>query len=184
MNLKKRGLYQVFSLILLCLINIGVFAETRIAILEFELKDLTLAPRILSEIERTASIKPLLERELKSAGYVIVNIDHKSQADSNAGVGYLFDHSDVVAKLGKGFDVDYVLVGRLHKPSFLFAYLMGHLVRTSDGKLIGNYISEAKGPNKKLTIKTVESLAVKIDKTLDNSYIPPSPSKKYNHVAE
>ncbi len=178
MNFKKRGLYQVFSLILLCLISIGVFAETRIAILEFELKDLTLAPRIPSEIERTASIKPLLERELESAGYIIVNIDHKSQADSNAGVGYLFDHHDVAAKLGKEFNVDYVLVGRLHKPSFLFAYLMGHLVRVSDAKLIGNYISEAKGPNKKLTIKTVESLTVKIDKTLDNSYTPPPPSKK------
>ena len=178
MNFKKVWLYQVFSLILLCLINIGVFAETRIAILEFELKDLTLAPRIPSEIERTASIKPLLERELKSAGYTIVNIDHKNQIDSNAGVGYLFDHHDTAAKLGKEFDADYILVGRLHKPSFLFAYLMGHLIRVSDAKLIGNYISEAKGPNKKLTVKTVESLTVKIDKTLDNSYIPPPSSKK------
>jgi hypothetical protein len=177
MSFKKMWIYQGFSLILLCLINSCVFAETRIAILEFELKDLTLAPRIPSEIERTASIKPLLEAELKSAGYVIVNIDHKSQADSNAGVGYLFDHQDVVAKLGKQFNVDYVLVGRLHKPSFLFAYLMGHLVRVRDARLIGNYISEAKGPNKKLTIKTVESLTVKIDKTLDNRYTPPPPAK-------
>ena len=99
----------------------------------------------------------------------------ESQKSADGGIGYLFDHYyDVAAKLGKQFGADYVLVGRLHKPSFLFAYLMGHLVRVSDGKLIGNYISEAKGPNKKLTIKTVESLAVKIDKTLDNRYSPPS----------
>ncbi len=52
--------------------------------------------------------------------------------------------------------------------------MMGHLIRVSDAKLIGNYISEAKGPNKKLTVKTVESLAVKIDKALDNRYTPPS----------
>lgn len=166
--------FKIYGLILLCFTSIGVFAETKIAILDFELKDLTLAPRIPSEIERTASIKPLLEGELKSAGYIIVNIDHKSQTDSDAGVGYLFDHHDVAAKLGGKFNADYVLVGRLHKPSFLFAYMMGHLVRVSDAKLIGNYISEAKGPNKKLTVKTVESLAVKIDKTLDNSYTPPS----------
>jgi hypothetical protein len=184
MNFKKYGYIKFIPLILLCLVNIGAFAETRIAILEFELKDLTLAPRIPSEIKRTASIKPLLERELKSAGYVIVNIDYQSQIDSNAGVGYLFDHNDVVAKLGKEFNADYVLVGRLHKPSFLFAYLMGHLVRVSDAKLIGNYISEAKGPNKKLTIKTVESLTVKIDKTLDNNYTPSPPSKNQNHVSE
>lgn len=171
-------IYRVFSLLLIYLINSSVFAETRIAILEFELKDLTLAPRIPSEIKRTASIKPLLETELKKADYVIINVDHKSQELANSGVGYLFDHHDVAAKLGKQFNADYVLVGRLHKPSFLFAYLMGHLIRVSDSKLIGNYISEAKGPNKKLTIKTVESLAVKIDKTLDNKYSPPPANKK------
>ncbi len=94
------------------------------------------------------------------------------------GVGYLFAHHDTAAKLGEQVGADYVLVGRLHKPSFLFSYLMGHLVRVSDAKLIGNYISEAKGPNLKLTIKTVESLAVKIDKTLDNKYSPPPPKTK------
>ena len=104
---------------------------------------------------------------------MIINIDPESQKIANGGVGYLFDHHDVAAELGKQFGVDYILVGRLHKPSFLFAYLMGHLVRVSDEKLIGNYISEAKGPNKKLTIKTVESLAVNIAKTLDNRYSPP-----------
>ncbi len=161
------------STVLLCLISFSVFAETKIAILDFELKDLTLAPRIPSEIKRTASIKPLLETELKTADYVIINIDPESQKNANAGIGYLFDHHDIAAKLGKQFGADYVLVGRLHKPSFLFAYMMGHLVRVGDEKLIGNYISEAKGPNIKLTVKTVESLAVKIDKTLDNRYSPP-----------
>ena len=157
--------------------SIGVFAETSIAILDFELKDLTLVPRTPVEIKRTASIKPLLEAELKKADYVIINIDPGSQKLADSGVGYLFDHHDVAAKLGRQFDADYILVGRLHKPSFLFAYLVGHLIRVSDAKLIGNYVSEAKGPNQKLTIKAVESLAVKIDKTLENRYTPP-PSKQ------
>ena len=82
-------------------------------------------------------------------------------------MGYLFDHHDVAANLGQQFGADYVLVGRLHKPSFLFAYLMAHLIKVSDAELVGNYISEAKGPQKKMTVKAVESLAVKIDKTLD-----------------
>ena len=175
MKIKKNvHIRNLISSVILCLISGGVFAETRIAILDFELKDLTLAPRIPAEIKRTASIKPLLETELKKAAYVIIDITPESQKLADGGVGYLFDHHDVAAQLGKQFGADYVLVGRLHKPSFLFAYMMGHLVRVSDGKLIGNYISEAKGPNKKLTIKTVESLAVKIDKTLDNRYSPPS----------
>ncbi len=179
MSIKKHIRWnRLFSFVLLVCISFSLLARTKIAILEFELKDLTLAPRIPAEIKRTASIKPLLEAELKSADYTIIDIDLESQKMADSGVGYLFDHHDVAAKLGKQFGAEYVLVGRLHKPSFLFAYLMGHLIRVSDGKLIGNYISEAKGPNIKLTIKTVESLTVKIDKTLDNHYTPPPPSKK------
>jgi len=179
MRIKKHiCLNPSFILALLIFMSFSLSAETKIAVLEFELKDMTLAPRIPAEIKRTASIKPLLEAELKSADYTIINIDRESQKAANSGVGYLFDHHDVAAKLGKQFGADYVLVGRLHKPSFLFSYLMGHLIRVKDSKLIGNYISEAKGPNIKLTIKTVESLTVKIDKTLDNRYLPPPPSKK------
>ncbi len=62
----------VLASIILCFISAPIVAETRIAILDFELKDLTLLPRISSEIKRTASIKPLLEKELADAGYVII----------------------------------------------------------------------------------------------------------------
>ena len=168
---------KTLLLILLSGISLNLFAGSKIAILEFELKDLTLKPRIPAEITRTASIKPLLETELKTANYEIINITPKNQKFANSGVGYLFDHHDIAANLGKQAGADYVLVGRLHKPSFLFSYLLGHLIRVKDGKLIGNYISEAKGPNIKLTIKTVQSIAVKIDKTLDNNYTPPSSKK-------
>lgn len=152
-----------------------VNAETRIAILDFELNDLTMKPRTAAEIKRTASLKPLLERELKSADYRIVSIDSASQDKASSGFGYLFDHDDVAAELGKTVGADYVLVGRLHKPSFLFAYIMGHLIRVKDGHLIGNYISETKGGDEKLTLKGIESLADKIDKDLDNRYTPPAP---------
>ncbi len=130
MNTKKYTRWnQLFSLIILGCMSFNLSAETKIAILEFELKDMTLAPRIPAEIKRTASIKPLLEAALKTADYTIIDIDLESQKFADSGVGYLFDHDDVAAKLAKGFGADYVLVGRLHKPSFLFSYLMGHLVR-------------------------------------------------------
>ncbi len=165
---KNRSIHESLFLIILCFLNGSVFAETRIAILEFELKDLTMIPRTPAEIKRTQSIKPLLEAELKKMNYLIINIAPKYQKIANSGVGYLFDHHDVAANLGKQFNADYVFVGRLHKPSFLFAYLMGHLIRVRDSKLIGNYVSEAKGPNKKITVKAVESLAIQIDRALDH----------------
>jgi len=179
MSIKKQVHWnRLLSLIILVCMSFSLSAGTKIAILEFELKDLTLKPRIPAEIKRTTSIKPLLEAELKTADYEIIKINLKDQKFADSGVGYLFDHHDTAAKLGEKVGAEYVLVGRLHKPSFLFSYLMGHLIRVNDAKLIGNYISEAKGPNIKLTIKTVQSLAVKIDKTLDNKYTPPPPSKK------
>ncbi|CAD6872235.1 DUF2380 domain-containing protein [Methylomonas fluvii] len=159
------------------LMSINLQAAPSLAVLEFELKDLTLKPGVPAEIKRTTSIKPLLEGELRSAGYQIVNIPLPAQQEADSGVGYLFDHADVAAQLGKKFDADYVLVGRLHKPSFLFAYLMGNLVRVKDAQLVGKFISESKGPNAELTIKAVESLTVKIDNILDHRYTPPPPVK-------
>jgi len=164
--------------LLLCLISVNLYAAPSIAVLKFELKDVTLKPGVPAEIKRTASIKPLLEGELRSAGYQIANIPLPAQEEANSGVGYLFDHADVVAKLGKEFGADYVLVGRVHKPSFLFAYIIGDLVRVADAQLVGKFISESKGPtNAELTIKAVESLTVKIDDILEHRYTPPPPVK-------
>jgi hypothetical protein len=141
-------------------------AAPRIAVLDFELKDLTPAPNVPAEIARTASIKPLLEQELAKAGYRIVQIGPNDIAKAAAGPGYLFDHHDLAAELAQTAQADYIVVGRLHKPSYLFIYLMAHLVDARRGKLIGDYISEVKGGEKKLTLKGVESLAGKITRTL------------------
>jgi hypothetical protein len=168
---------MIKQLLFLFLISFETIAAPKIAVLDFELKDLTLAPGIPAEIQRTASIKPLLEAELRKGGYEIVNIPISAQNQANSGIGYLFDHPDVAGQLGKQFNADYVLVGRLHKPSFLFAYLMGNMAKVSTGQWAGNFISESKGPNAELTIKAVESLVVKIDKVLDNRYTPPAPNK-------
>jgi mannose-6-phosphate isomerase-like protein (cupin superfamily) len=174
---SNTGLRHLFGALFLCLFSIGVFAETSIAILDFDLNDQTLIPRTPAEIQRTASIKPMLEGELKRAGYKIISVDLNVQHEANAGFGYLFDHNDIAAGLAKNAGADYIVVGRLHKPSFLFAYIMGHLVRAKDGQLIGNYITETKGGDKKLTLKGVEDLAVKIDNDLDKIYAPPPPSR-------
>ncbi len=168
---------KILPCLWLYLLSFNLWAETRIAILDFELKDMTLAPGIPAEIKRTASIKPLLENELKSAGYRIIEIPLSAQQAANSGVGYLFEHADVAAQLGKNYGADFLLVGRLHKPSFLFVYLMGNLINTGNGQWLGKFITESKGTYPKLTKKAVEGLAVKIDEALDRRYTPPLPAK-------
>jgi hypothetical protein len=43
--------------------------------------------------------------------------------------------------------------------------------------LLGNFIVESKGGDKKLTLKGVETMTVKIDQILDKAYTPPEPKK-------
>jgi hypothetical protein len=115
-------------------------AETTIAVLGFELNDLTGLPPTPEERARTASIQPLLEKALgQEDRYRVIAIDPHLAAQADAGFGYPFDHADAAAKLGRQQGADWVLVGRLHKPSFLFAYIMAHLVDTHTGRLAGNY---------------------------------------------
>ena len=141
------------------------FGRPKIAVLDFELRDLTVLPGVPAEIERTASVKPLLEEELAKSGYEIVKIPLAAQKQATSGFGYLLDHHDVAAQLGQEFNADYVLVGRLHKPSFLFVYLMVHLVDAKSEALVADYLSEVKGGEKKLTRKGVEDLVVKVNTT-------------------
>ena len=164
--MKINTLHCIIFALLMSLGFADVEAEPRIAVLDFELMDMTLAPRLPAEIARTASIKPMLENALKKSGYEIVSINLDAQRQATAGVGYLFDHPDAAAQLAVQFGADYVLVGRLHKPSFLFFYLLGHLVDVKKQTLAGEYTYEVKGGEKKLIGKGVESFTEKISKTL------------------
>lgn len=158
-----KNINIVFVLLfLLTLFSGSVYAEVRIGVLDVELKDVTLLPNRPEERERTASIQPLLTTELEKAGVVVLAIDSSAQQAATMGKGYLFDHADVAAQLGKKVGADYVIVGRLHKPSFLFAYLLAQVVEVKSGMLIDSLSVEAKGSGKKTTAKAVEVLADKI----------------------
>ncbi len=147
----------------------SVQAAERMAILNFELKDLTLAPGTEAELARTESIAPLLRNELeKKYGYQIISIASHIQNEADVAVGYLFDHADVAADLCKQHGADWITVGRLHKPSFLFAYIKAHLINCNSKKPVGNFTIEVKGAAKNLTAKGVAKLAIEIDQTIQS----------------
>src|SRR5690606_10902441 len=119
----------VTLLSLLALFSLPVSAETGIAVLDFELKDLTPMPRTPAELERTASVAPLLREALaEDGGYEMVMIDPEAQGEAGLAVGYLFDPPALAAELGRQFGPDWTALRRLHKPSYLFAYLKVLLV--------------------------------------------------------
>lgn len=148
-----------------------VFADIPIAVLEFELNDLTQLPRTPEELERTGSIGSLLREALaKMGGYQLVPID-RDAAEADAAFGYLFDHPDLAAKLGRRFGAEWVAVGRVFKPSFLFAYLRVRLVNVKTQQLAGDYDVRIEGHMKKVAERGAASLADQIDQTIKRSLV-------------
>jgi hypothetical protein len=145
--------------------------DIAVAVLDFELNDLTLNltpnPVNPEEVARTATLKPLLAEALaKKGGYRLVDIDAGSQAGANAGFGYLWDHPDVAAELGRKFGADWVVVGRNHKASFLFVYFKANLVDARTGRLVQDFTVEVKGQQQKITPKGIARMAEQVDEAI------------------
>lgn len=148
--------------------SLPAFAENRIAVLDFELHDLTLLPRAPEELKRTAAVAPLLREALENKDtYESVIIDPDTQAKANVAFGYLFDRPELAAELGERYTADWVAIGRVHKPSYLFAYLKVRLVNVRERRLVGDFAVEVKGYLKRLTERGVARLAEEIVRAIN-----------------
>ena len=151
-------------LLLLLLVSNGLYASPRIAILNFELDDMTALPNTPQEQQRTASMRPLLEQAMQKVGdYEIIRIDSHVQAAANAGFGYLFHFKDLAAKLGRQNGADWVVVAQHSKPSFLYSYLLVHLIPVNTPDLNTDFAIELKGNHEQVTQRGVNALAKKIN---------------------
>jgi len=160
MNCLKSTLIAL-AINLLLLSNVD--AAQRIVILNFELNDMTYLPNTPQEQLRTASIRPLLEQAISQSGdYKIIHINTEAQAAANSSFGYLFRFNDLAAKLGEQFGADWIIVSQHTKPSFLFSYLMAHVINVKTQTLTASYDIELKGNHEKVTQRGVKSLANKI----------------------
>ena len=145
-----------------------VASAAGIAVLDFELNDLTLNPNVVEETERTATLRPLLVEQLTDHHNITVIANPASaKVEADKGQGYLFDRPALVAKIGREIGVDWVVSGRLHKASFLFVYLKAQLINTQTDQVAADFVVEIKGPQKKLTKKGIESLARQINSALE-----------------
>jgi hypothetical protein len=180
MKVSKQFCSQLMGLALAYLVAGSAHAAgTRIAILDFELKDLTgVTPVPADEVDRTASVAPLLRETLAKYGsYQVIAIKGEDQLQADEGFGYLFDHPDEAAKLGARYGAELVAVGRVHKPSFLFAYLKVHLVDVHTRQVVGDYVVEVKGSARQVTERGTVVLARQIDESLQRAKAPNANSK-------
>lgn len=145
----------------------SVNAEIRIAILDFELSDITSLPNTRAELIRTGSIKPLLEQAIsQEAGYEIIRIKSEEQKFVNAGFGYLFRFHDEAAKLGMKYGADWIIVGQHSKPSFLESSLIADVINIETARRVAELIVDLKGNHEKVTERAVKELAGKIKTTI------------------
>ncbi|MGD0960756.1 MAG: DUF2380 domain-containing protein [Methylomonas sp.] len=166
----RRALLGAFLLLFL----VNGYAGQRIAVLDFELNDITSLPNTAPEQTRTASIRPLLEQAIRQEGdFEIVQVSPAAQAEANAGFGYLFRFPELAAKLGKQVGADWVIVGQHSKPSFLFSYLQAQLVPVNGGAPIARLNIELKGNHVSVTQHGVAMLAGKVGRLIaERSALP------------
>lgn len=134
-------------------------AASTIAVLDFELRDLTLTPNQPAEVDRTTRVAPALRSALQRRGLSALVGSAQRQAEADKSVGYLFDHPDEAATLGAAVGAQWIAVGRLHKPSELFAYLQVELVDACARRSVGSFSVEIKGRGRTLLERGTEALA-------------------------
>lgn len=157
---------KLLTLLLICAASTGV-AAPRIAVLDFELNDITSLPNTPAELRRTLTMAPLLIEALnKNAHYQTVGIPTDLQKVANGSFGYLFHYPDEAATLGQQQHVDWIVVSQHSKPSFLFSYLWVYLVDVPTKAIVARYDIELKGSHEKVTRHAIDTLAKKIHETI------------------
>ena len=150
-------------------------ADSNIAVPDFELLDLTLklsdpkkaAENDAQEQKKVELIETLLRDGItNTAGYTLIAISIEARNEADKGVGYLFDCTSCSAELGRNHDADYILIGRLHKPSYLFSYIIVRVIDTQANKLINEFLSEVKGKPSKSIPGAIDNLLIKINETI------------------
>ncbi len=141
--------------------------QQSIMVLHFELNDLTSQQPDSIESERTTTIKPMLEQALQIDSRQVIEFDPVLQQRVDHGHGYLYDHISVAAKLGREVNARWVIVGRVHKPSYLFLYLKVHLINVVNSRLAADLAVEVKGSADNLLKHGVERLAEQIGEAID-----------------
>lgn len=165
MNRLSKMLY----LPLLIFMSSGAgFAAERIAVVDFELNDITSLPNTPAERQRTATMAPLLSEAIaRFGGYEVVPVNAAVLKSVNAGLGYLFRFDDLAAELGRRMGADWIIIGQHSKPSYLYSYLMAHLVEVNTTSLNASFDIELKGNHETVTRRGIDRLANKIRESIE-----------------
>ena len=152
-----------------------VWANSNFAVTDFELLDLTLR---LSDPEKVAAIDAQEQERIKmiddlirkgiadTEGFTMIPVSAEDRNEADEAVGYLFDCASCSAELGRKYNADYILIGRLHKPTYLFSYIIVRIFDTKTNRLVKEYRTEAKGKPSKSVPGAIDNMLIKIRKDI------------------
>jgi hypothetical protein len=121
-------------------------AQRTVAVLDFELRDLTLDAGSSEARAQAEAVGPPLRKALTgSDGFRVVELPPREQAAADRAEGYLFDHPEAAAELAQRHGAEWIAVCRMHKASPLFSYLIVRLVETKPRRPAGEFVVEIKG---------------------------------------
>lgn len=166
-------------LIVMSLIACGnAIAATKVGVLDMQLLNLTMkmsdpqknAEKAAEDLKNIELTEELLRKGFQAREqFTLVEIDSEVQAEANKSVGYLFDRPEAAAELGEKFDADYVVVGRYHKPTYLFSYIILRVVDINTGKMIEEIKTEVKGRAQETIPTNIGNVMVKFDTLLGDN---------------
>lgn len=137
--------------------------STDMLVLDFELNDLTFVTDNSEEVARTAMLGDMLRQTLQEKhGFRVVAVSPEQHANANQGFGYLLSHPEAAAELGREHDARWVVITQLHKPSFLFAYLIAQVVHVPTDSAYPEVIVEIKGQQDVINQRGINKLSGKI----------------------
>lgn len=167
---------NLIKLFLICLLSVNsAWADSKIAIPDFELLDLTMKlsdPQKVAEInaqdqQKLRDIETFLKKGLENKqGFIVIPVSDEARQAADKSTGLLFDCAACSAELGRQHNADYIIIGRLHKPTYLFSYLIVRVFDSHENKLVKEFRSEVKGDPKVAIPGAVANLINKISKTL------------------
>ena len=171
-----RGIVtKVFLLLLVAILPVMAQATTKIAVLNLQLHDLTMPltepAKAKADHQQLEHNMSMIENQLrnhiaKTPGYQLVKISAQQQQNADQGKDYLFDCASCAAQLGAKNGADDIIVGKLHRPSFLFSYIILRVFNVKQQRLVQEYRTEIKGKPTKSIPAAVHNLMLKLKKDL------------------
>lgn len=159
-----------------CLLVIGltnpVFAADgpKVAVIAFELNDMTGIPNAKEELERVELLSSKFVENLKAKGINVVpqGSKVKDEIDRHSPT-YLYDNIETAIELNKDSDADYLLVGVAFKPTYLFVYPRLIMVDVKQHKVVMSKVAqlESSWSDQNTTIRTAEKMAQMVKERVD-----------------